>query len=149
MCIVVLWQPVAAVHDEFVDWMQNDFVPGMLESHELLRARIFKLQHASIYEDGKSKNKGTSNMYQYMTVWEFDCEDLPWEVMVYLGSSEGWRHYVEGDYLNWQMTQYLINRVYPEDKSTNPPAAKRASILVNSPPKGSDTGSDLKADDTS
>ncbi|KAF1911253.1 hypothetical protein BDU57DRAFT_524710 [Ampelomyces quisqualis] len=141
MLIIVLWQPDAAVHDEVIDWLQNDFVPGMLESPELLRTRFLKLQHASIYEDGKSKTMDTNNMYQYMTIWEFDCEDLPWEIMVYLGSSKGWRHYMEGGYMQWQMTQYLTNRTYPEDKSSNSPVAKRASIRVNSPPQGSDAES--------
>lgn len=87
-------------------------------------------------------------MYQYMTVWEFDCEDLPWEIMVYLGSSEGWRHYVEGGYLQWQMTQYLMNRVYPEDDEKESHVAKRASILVNGSRKGSEAEKDEKSSDT-
>lgn len=99
MFITVLWQPVDAVHDDFVDWFRTDFAPGMLESPELLRTRIFKLQHATLLESETLAEKNTSAMYQYMTIWEFDCDDLPWEILVYLGSSERWRYYVEGGHL--------------------------------------------------
>ncbi|OAK96595.1 hypothetical protein IQ06DRAFT_296634 [Phaeosphaeriaceae sp. SRC1lsM3a] len=139
MFIVVRWQPVAAVHDDFVEWFRNEFAPGMLESPELLRTRIFKIQEASTFENNEVKDQSTSNMFQYMTIWEFDCDELPWEILVYLGSSERWRYYVEGGHLQWQIAQYLVNRVYPEDDAADSPAAKRASILVTSPPgEGSD-----------
>ncbi|KAH8711927.1 hypothetical protein GQ44DRAFT_714134 [Phaeosphaeriaceae sp. PMI808] len=131
MFIIVLWQPAAAVHDGFVEWFQTEFAPGMLECPELLRARILKLQHASVFENGETKEKNTNDMYQYITVWEFECDDLPWEILVYLGSSERWRYYVEGGHLQWQIAQYLVNRIYPENTESDSPATKRASIMVN------------------
>jgi len=99
MFITVLWQPEDAVHDDFVEWFRTDFAPGMLESPELLRTRIFKLQRASLQVGGQLEEKSISEMYQYMTIWEFDCDELPWEILVYLGSSERWRYYVEGGHL--------------------------------------------------
>lgn len=99
MWIVVLWQPVDAYHDEFVSWFSKEFAPGMLESPELLRMRIFKLDNASTVKDQKHEQQNTKPMYQYMTFWEFDCDDLPWEILLYLGGSERWRYYVEGGHL--------------------------------------------------
>ncbi len=99
MWIVVLWQPEETMHDEFVSWFSSEFVPGMLESPELLRTRIFKLEHASVTQDQMCKKQDTASMYQYLTLWEFDCDELPWEVLVYLGGSERWRYYVEGGHL--------------------------------------------------
>lgn len=99
MWIVVLWQPVEAHHDQFVQWFTDEFAPGMLESPELLRLRIFKLENASLIKDQSVEQKSPSDMYQYLTFWEFDCDELPWEILVYLGSSERWRYYVEGGHL--------------------------------------------------
>lgn len=99
MWIVVLWQPNEDVHDQFVDWFKNEFAPGMLESPELLRTRIFKLENASLIQNGAHEQQDTSKVYSYLTFWEFDCDDLPWEILVYLGSSERWRYYVEGGHL--------------------------------------------------
>lgn len=107
MWIVVLWQPTAAVHDEFVQWFRDEFAPGMLESPELLRTRIFKLEHATNIRGQKHERVEKESVLQYMTFWEFDSPELPWEILVYLGSSERWRHYVEGGYLKWEMGQYL------------------------------------------
>ncbi|KAH7397219.1 hypothetical protein BKA66DRAFT_408964 [Pyrenochaeta sp. MPI-SDFR-AT-0127] len=131
MWIVVRWQPVEAVHDQFVDWFRDEFAPGMLESPELLRMRIFQLENASTVKDQKHEQQDTSSLYRYLTFWEFDCDELPWEILVYLGSSDRWRYYVEGGHLNWQIRQYLVNRVYPEDDIANSPAVKRASIILN------------------
>ena len=105
MWVVVLWQPAPEVHDEFVKWFGEEFTPGMLESPGLLRTRIFKLEHASLIQDEKYKQVDKASVYQYMTFWEFDSEELPWEILVYLGSSERWRHYVEGG--------LLVRRVSP------------------------------------
>jgi hypothetical protein len=131
MFMTVLWQPAPDVHDDFVAWLQSEFIPGMLESPELLRTRVFKLQDASLHEDGVTKERNMDKLFQYMTIWEFECHELPWEVMVYLGSSEGWRYYVEGGLLQWQMGQFLINRPFGDDEDAELPASKRASIVIN------------------
>jgi hypothetical protein len=123
MFIIVLWQPLDAVHDAFVEWFRTEFATGM-QSPDLLRLRIFKLQHASMTENGKTEEENTKDVLRYMTVWEFGCEDLPWELMVYLSTSEGWRYYVEGGHLRWQMGQYLVNRIYPDDEGADSPAEK-------------------------
>ena len=94
-----MWQPVEAAHDQFVKWFTDEFAPGMLESPELLRLRVFKLENASLIQDKKVEQKSPGSMYQYLTFWEFDCDELPWEILVYLGSSERWRYYVEGGHL--------------------------------------------------
>jgi hypothetical protein len=99
MWVVVLWQPAPEVHDEFVEWFREEFAPGMLEYPELLRTRIFKLEHASKTQNQKHDQVDKASVYQYMTFWEFDSEELPWEILVYLGSSERWRYYVEGGLL--------------------------------------------------
>ena len=99
MWIVVRWQPVEAHHDQFVKWFTEEFAPGMLESPELLRLRIFKLENASLIQDQNVEQKSPGSLYQYLTYWEFDCDELPWEILVYLGSSERWRYYVEGGHL--------------------------------------------------
>ncbi|KAF1850364.1 uncharacterized protein K460DRAFT_327147 [Cucurbitaria berberidis CBS 394.84] len=131
MWIVVLWQPAEAVHDEFVKWFTEEFAPGLLECPELLRTRVFKLENASLVQDQKREQQTLSSMYQYMTFWEFDCDDLPWELLVYLGSSERWRYYVEGNHLKWQIGQFLVNRIYPEEQSADSPATNRTSIILN------------------
>ena len=96
MWMIVLWQPNSEIHDEFLAWFKDEFAPGMLKNPELLRTRIFKLEHVSRIQDQKHKQVDKASRYQYMTFWEFNTEELPWEILVYLGSSEGWRYYVEG-----------------------------------------------------
>jgi hypothetical protein len=123
MLCVVFWQPEDAVHEDVVEWFRTDFVAGM-QNPDLLRIRLFTLQHASLMEDGKVKKKSTKDVPRYMSIWEFGCEDLPWELLVYLGSSEKWRYYIEGGHVQWQMSQYLVNRTYPEAEGADTPAAK-------------------------
>jgi hypothetical protein len=125
MFVTVLWQPLPDKHDAFVTWLSDDFIPGMLESPEVLRTRIFTLQHASAFADGKAATKSTQGMYQYMTMWEFESEELPWEIMVLLGSSEMWRYYVDGGHLQWQIAQYVAGRIYPEEGNVEDVEAKR------------------------
>ncbi|KAG9187175.1 hypothetical protein G6011_05046 [Alternaria panax] len=130
MWVVVLWQPTPEAHDEFVEWFREEFVPGMLETPELLRTRIFKLEHASKIEDQKHEQVDKASVHQYMTFWEFENEELPWELLVYLGSSERWRYYAEGEYLQWQMGQFLVNNIYPEIQGADSPAVMGAKIIV-------------------
>ena len=118
MWIVVLWQPEEAVHDQFVEWFKDEFAPGMLESPELLRTRIFKLENASLVQNGRHEQQELSKVYQYLTFWEFDCDDLPWEILVYLGSSERWRYYVEGGHLVGHCRAMLFRR-YTDRENRN------------------------------
>ncbi|CAG5141878.1 uncharacterized protein ALTATR162_LOCUS1032 [Alternaria atra] len=130
MWIVVLWQPAPEVHDEFVQWFRDEFAPGMVESPELLRARIFKLEHASKIQDQKHEQVDKASVHQYMTFWEFGSEELPWEILIYLGSSERWRYYVEGGHLKWQVGQFLVNNIYPDIEDADSPAVMGAKIIV-------------------
>lgn len=95
MWCVVLWQPSADVHDEVMEWFINEFTPGMLDSPELLRTRLFKLDNVSHIRGQKQEQVDKDSLLQYMTLWEFETEEFPWEILVYLGSSDKWRLYVE------------------------------------------------------
>jgi hypothetical protein len=114
MVVVILWQPDDATHAGFLDWLRSDFMPGVLESPETLRSSIYKLQHDSPAENATVKAEDTGMMQPYMTMWEFDCDELPWDVLISLGSKEGWRHFVDGGQVQWQVGMYLVNRVYPD-----------------------------------
>ncbi|KAL6710312.1 hypothetical protein ACN47E_009258 [Coniothyrium glycines] len=124
MWIIVLWQPNEDVHDQFVDWFKEEFAPGMLECPELLRTRIFELENASLVVNNAHEQKDPSKIYRYLTFWEFDCDDLPWEILVYLGSSERWRYYVESGHLSWQIEQYLEHGRDNEDESNSSVSSK-------------------------
>ncbi|CBX96112.1 hypothetical protein LEMA_P110310.1 [Plenodomus lingam JN3] len=141
MWVVVRWQPVDAVHDEFVEWFTEEFAPGMLESPELLRMRLFRVDNTSSFKNQEYEERDLKAVFQYMTFWEFDCDELPWEILVYLGSSERWRYYVEGGYVNWQIAQYLVNKIYPDDKSTGS-TSNRASIAMPRRAVGASDASD-------
>jgi hypothetical protein len=115
LIITVFWHATDAAHDGFLKWFETDFTPGMLASPELLRARVFKLQHASVYENGQVKEQDVGEMFQYMTIWEIDGDELPWEALLYLGSSERWRYYIEGGHVvsssgAWCMKSCLLMR---------------------------------------
>jgi hypothetical protein len=114
MFIVILWQPEDAIHDGFLDWLRTEFMPGVLESPEALRSSIYKLQPESLAQNAGTDTQDTSTMKPYMTIWEFDCEELPWEVLIFLARKEGWRCYVEGGQVQWQIAMYLVDRVYPK-----------------------------------
>ena len=101
MMCVVMWEPAAAAHDEIMGWFLNEFIPGMLDSFELLRTRVFKLEHACNIRGQKSEAIDKHSLKQYMTIWEFETEEFPWEILVYLGSSEKWRLYVEDAKMVW------------------------------------------------
>jgi hypothetical protein len=96
MWAVVLWEPIPEVAEEFMTWFIDDFTPGMLDSPELLRTRMFTLEHATNVRGQKCEEADKSSLLKYMTIWEFENEDFPWEILVYLGSSEKWRDYMEG-----------------------------------------------------
>jgi hypothetical protein len=114
MLIVLFWQPPDAIHDDFLDWLRSEFMPGVLESSEALRSSIYKLQHASVAQNDGVEIQDTSRMKTYMTIWEFDCEDLPWEVLISMASKPGWRNYVEGGQVQWQINMYLVKKIYPD-----------------------------------
>jgi hypothetical protein len=84
MSIVMLWQPSDALHDAFVDWLKNEFMPGVLDSPDALQSSIYKLQHASVAQTTGVDIQDISKMKTYMTIWEFGCEDLPWQVLISL-----------------------------------------------------------------
>lgn len=96
---VIVWQPLEKYREEFVTFFNEELAAGTLESRELLRIQIFKLEHASKWEQQKYQNVDSNEMYQYITIWEFSSHELPWEILVYLGSSEEWRYYIEGQHL--------------------------------------------------
>lgn len=128
MWVVVLWQPVPSVHDEALEWFVSDFIPGMFESPELLRARLFKLEHAANIRGQKHGDVDKESLLQYMTIWEYDAEELPWEVLVYLGSSERWRYYAEGQLLTWEIAQYLVTRNYSKIDGDDPAIRSSESL---------------------
>lgn len=145
MWAVVLWQPVPEAHDELLDWYVDEFIPGMFESPELLRARIFKLERATNIRGQKHGHVDKESLLQYMTIWEYASDELPWEVLVYLGSSERWRHYVEGHYMvsppwtsrcpnthmslqKWEIAQYLVTRKYSKTGGNDPAIRSTASL---------------------
>jgi hypothetical protein len=113
MMVVILWQPDDAIHDAFIDWLRYEFMTGVLESPETLRSSIYKLQHGSPAENAAVKKQNPGMMQPYMTMWEFDCDELPWDVLISLGTKEGWRRFVDGGQVQWQVGMYLMNRVYP------------------------------------
>jgi hypothetical protein len=118
MSTVVLWQPDAVVHDGFLDWLRTEYMPGVLESLDGLRSSIYKLQHASTAQNTGVEIQNTSKITSYMTMWEFGCEELPWEVLISLASKERWRLYVEGGQVQWQIGMYLVRKIYPEQEQT-------------------------------
>jgi hypothetical protein len=113
MLVVVLWQPDDVVHADFLEWLRTEFMPGVLQSPEGLRSSIYELQHASLAEKGGVEIQNASKMKPYMTIWEFDCTELPWDVLVNLASKEGWRKYVEGGQVQWEIGMYVVSRIYP------------------------------------
>ena len=56
MWMIVLWQPNSEIHDEFLAWFKDEFAPGMLKNPELLRTRIFRLEHVSRIQDQEHKH---------------------------------------------------------------------------------------------
>ena len=112
---------------------------------ELLRARIFKLERATNIRGQKHGHVDKESLLQYMTIWEYASDELPWEVLVYLGSSERWRHYVEGHYMvsppwtsrcpnthmslqKWEIAQYLVTRKYSKTGGNDPAIRSTASL---------------------
>jgi hypothetical protein len=125
MLVVLLWQPEDAVEADFVNWLRTEFMPGVLQSPEGLRSSIYKLQHASTAENVGVKEQNASKIQPYLTFWEFESGELPWDVLVHLASKEGWRKYVEGGQVQWEIGMYLVNRVYP-DTEESPADIKKA-----------------------
>ncbi|QRD07399.1 hypothetical protein JI435_132080 [Parastagonospora nodorum SN15] len=121
---MAFWQTSEAVRDDFVGWLRDDFFPNMADSPELIRMSIFKLKHASISQNGNTEQKNPENMYQYMGVWELDNDEVPWDALVYLGTSEKWRMYWEAGQVQWQARAYHVNRFHPEEKRNDSPTTR-------------------------
>ncbi|EMD88694.1 hypothetical protein COCC4DRAFT_60642 [Bipolaris maydis ATCC 48331] len=113
MWATVLWQPKPEVYDEFIEWFTNSFIPGMFDSPELLRARVFTLEHATNIRAQKYETVDKDSLLEFLTIWEFETEEFPWEVLIYLGSSEKWRYYMEGGMVDWEIAQYMVKNNYP------------------------------------
>jgi len=67
---MLFWQASEAVHNDFVQWIRDDFYPSMVNSPEVIRQGIFKLKHASVFQNGEVEIKNPEHMYQYMGMWE-------------------------------------------------------------------------------
>ncbi|KAH3964486.1 hypothetical protein HBH92_177680 [Parastagonospora nodorum] len=53
-----------------------------------------------------------------------DNDEVPWDALVYLGTSEKWRMYWEAGQVQWQARAYHVNRFHPEEKRKDSPTTR-------------------------
>ncbi|KAF1955077.1 hypothetical protein CC80DRAFT_111781 [Byssothecium circinans] len=111
--VVVTWQPKEDTKEEMFNWYFGEFMPELMKDPLIISSVVYKRTHATIFENGAYRPATPDEALDYMTVWESTCEELPWEHLVELGQTEGWRKYLDED-TQWRIGQYSLNKSYPD-----------------------------------
>ncbi|KAJ4351911.1 uncharacterized protein N0V89_007255 [Didymosphaeria variabile] len=113
-CLVMgVFQPTPATHDAFFEWWRGEFIPFIQRSPDFLRVRLWKLDEAADLRERTVQMRDRNNLLAYVMVYEFQSDDMPWEVAVEIGQSKAYQQLVEQD-LQYKYGVYHLKRIYGE-----------------------------------
>ncbi|KAL1596567.1 hypothetical protein SLS60_009215 [Paraconiothyrium brasiliense] len=113
-CLVMgIFQPTPATHDAFFEWWRGEFVPFIQRSPDFLRVRLWKLDEAADLREQTVQMRDPSDLLAYVMVYEFQSDDMPWEVAVEIGQSKAYEQLVEQD-LQYRYGVYHLKKIYGE-----------------------------------
>lgn len=106
----ISFQPSKDSHDDFWRWWRGNLIQELMRSPHFIRCRLYTIANAALLEEGSYRKQPDDEALKYFLLYEFNCEDLPWDILVEVAQSEGWRHYVEQDLvypLPWNRVEAL------------------------------------------
>jgi len=97
MWVVIRYQPDEAILDQFIKFCAEVLGPKMIENPNLLRLEFFQVDRGSSLKDGAYRDRDAKSFFPFMTTWEFRCNEIPEELLMYVIGSKDWLYYVEND----------------------------------------------------
>jgi hypothetical protein len=98
------WRVSADQEEEVLKYYNEIVGPTISSSPDVLRFRVFAVDTATILQDGKYTTKEKDELHTYFTLVELESEEWPWDVVVDLADTDGWKNYFE--------TQKVVVRHY-------------------------------------
>jgi hypothetical protein len=98
------WRVSADKEEEVLKYYNEVVGPTISSSPDVLRFRVFAIDNATIMQGGKYTTKEKDVLHTYFTLVELESEEWPWDVVVDLADTNGWKNYFE--------TQKVVVRPY-------------------------------------
>jgi hypothetical protein len=125
------WRVSVDQEEEVLKYYNEVVGPTISSSPDVLRFRVFAVDTATVMQGGKYTTKEKDELHTYFTLVELESEEWPWDVVVDLADTDGWKNYFETQKVvvcrpvslsdrgkltktqQWQLSHYLIRRAYP------------------------------------
>jgi hypothetical protein len=128
------WRVPSDMQEQVFEYYTETVVPLIMNSPEVLRLRIFEVDHAIKQRGQDFGVMEKEKIHTFLTVVEMESEEWPWEVVMELAEDDKWSKYFEkqdvvvGRYLflavnerkltvlqKWNISTFLVKRVYTEE----------------------------------
>lgn len=90
------WTVAADKEEEVIKYYKDVVGPTISSSPDVLRFRLFRIDHAATMQAAKFETKEKDELHTYFTLVELESEQWPWDVVVDLAEDERWKNYFEG-----------------------------------------------------
>lgn len=114
--------PKPAKHEEFFKFHREGMVEALLQGPNFLRSRIFK----QIGRDDENNPNPLSGPYLF--IYEWDCEEMPWEELVTVGAKKEWRNNIEDGTIH-EVMNYHPTRLSKKNKDEEESIERRKSVV--------------------
>jgi hypothetical protein len=89
------WRVAAEKEEEVLKYYNEVVGPTIASSPDVLRFRVFAIDNATIMQGGTYSTKEKDELHTYFTLVELESEEWPWDVVVDLADTRGWKEYFE------------------------------------------------------
>jgi hypothetical protein len=89
------WRVTAEKAEEVLKYYNEVVGPTISSSPDVLRFRVFLIDNATIMQGGTYSTKEKDELHTYFTLVELESEEWPWDVVVDLADTQGWKEYFE------------------------------------------------------
>lgn len=89
------WNVTADKEEEVLKFYEEVVGPTIASSPDVLRFRLFKIDHATTMDNGSYTIKNKDELHKYFTLVELESEEWPWDVVVELANEKCWTDYFE------------------------------------------------------
>jgi hypothetical protein len=89
------WRVSADKEEEVLKYYNEVVGPTISSSPDVLRFRVFAIDNATVMQGGKYTTKEKDELHPYFTLVELESEEWPWDVVVDLADTDGWKNYFE------------------------------------------------------
>jgi hypothetical protein len=129
----VEWRVKKDMKDDVFEFYTTDMGPNFALSEDVLRQRLFEIDGATTLKGSSSETEEQDSFHTYLTLIEFESEELPWEGIVSMGGTAKWRQYFEDPNVSvsgncvcgwvlvlisrqkWQLSMYVVKKTYLDE----------------------------------